>query len=654
MLPLLASMLPTGLVGSGLTVNELWLTLKRDARHLTKEDRFLVKASVEVLLSKASLAERAERAFGSNVRWDLVERAPATEALYVLSAVRTAKDMLSLNADAATVSAALLSQVLGERSPTWPASRLPPLFMAEVSQLLDQQRRMRDVGAAAADLDDAQAEAVRNVLSRGIVAEAKARAQQERELDSPIPPAPGTGAAAAAAAQPAGTAIVIDEATGGAEVAPHVGVEASGAAGEIAGEAVAGGAPSSDEDAVDLAHTRGGSTPTHGPGAAHGLSEGVGQQVGGAVGGDGASLASLPTAAASVTDDDGGEVETGVSSSLVLARPESQGSSLDPRSLLVLLGGALLALRASDALPSAQRHARALESVQLFAPLAHSLGLGGGPFAELESLSYASLFPESLRRLRGWYLRAWPDADTLVPELCASLEARLREAPSLGGLLGTLTISGRVKSVTSTFRKLLRDNVGGSEGENVRDALALRVILTPAPQAAEQLGSMMRRPSALSAAEVEALVCFGVHREMLRLWPEEPGRFKDFITQPKPNGYQSLHTNVRLADGRTIEVQIRSRQMHERAEYGSASHDAYRAAQLGAGESTSAVAPLLRGGSPAKLLPPAATSGVAVPTSSAQRSRTSTTRRRSLAAPAREACAMEAAAAIVTSELLGP
>ena len=82
MLPLLASMLPTGLVGSGLTVNELWLTLKRDARHLTKEDRFLVKASVEVLLSKASLAERAERAFGSNVRWDLVERAPATEALY--------------------------------------------------------------------------------------------------------------------------------------------------------------------------------------------------------------------------------------------------------------------------------------------------------------------------------------------------------------------------------------------------------------------------------------------------------------------------------------------------------------------------------------------------------------------------------------------
>ena len=63
-------------------------------------------------------------------------------------------------------------------------------------------------------------------------------------------------------------------------------------------------------------------------------------------------------------------------------------------------------------------------------------------------------------------------------------------------------------------------------------------------------------------------MCFSVYREMLRLWPEEPGRFKDFVTQPKKNGYQSLHTNVRLPDGRSIEVQIRSVQMHQRAEYG--------------------------------------------------------------------------------------
>ena len=117
----------------------------------------------------------------------------------------------------------------------------------------------------------------------------------------------------------------------------------------------------------------------------------------------------------------------------------------------------------------------------------------------------------------------------------------------------------------------------------IRDALALRVVITLSDDATEQLRVQMRRATAVSAAEAEAMVCFGAYRQTLRLWSEVPGRFKDFVTRPKPNGYQSLHTNVVLPDGRGFEVQIRTDAMHERAERGSAAHNAYRAKQLGAG-----------------------------------------------------------------------
>ena len=81
--------------------------------------------------------------------------------------------------------------------------------------------------------------------------------------------------------------------------------------------------------------------------------------------------------------------------------------------------------------------------------------------------------------------------------------------------------------------------------------------------------------------DLEALAL--AYRQVLQLWDQVPGRLKDFVTAPKPNGYQSIHTNVRLADGREIEVQIRTHGMHERATVGSASHEGYRAVQLGGG-----------------------------------------------------------------------
>uniref|UniRef100_A0A7S2HG57 RelA/SpoT domain-containing protein n=1 Tax=Haptolina brevifila TaxID=156173 RepID=A0A7S2HG57_9EUKA len=88
----------------------------------------------------------------------------------------------------------------------------------------------------------------------------------------------------------------------------------------------------------------------------------------------------------------------------------------------------------------------------------------------------------------------------------------------------------------------------------------------------------------LTAAEVEALLCHGVYRQVRHssLWTEVPSRFKDFVSAPKPNGYQSIHTNCWLADGRIVEVQIRTDAMHERAVSGTAAHQDYRASQMGA------------------------------------------------------------------------
>lgn len=252
-------------------------------------------------------------------------------------------------------------------------------------------------------------------------------------------------------------------------------------------------------------------------------------------------------------------------------------SRSDPRALLVLLACELTQLRASASLPKTTQQRLAVEAVQLYAPLSHAIGFGEA-FRELETLSYSKLFPESLRRLRRWYRQVWPDAHELVPRLSLQIRSQLLdEAPALDGLLGDVTVSGRVKEAASTFRKLLRDSI--NDIELVRDILALRIVFTPAHEAVELMQGPASTP--LSATEVEALLCHGIYRQLQRKWMEVPGRLKDFVSSPKQNGYQSIHTNLRLPDGRTFEVQIRSTVMHAKAEYGAAAHHRYRATQLG-------------------------------------------------------------------------
>ena len=466
---------------------DLWDTLRDETAHLDANAAALVAASLDVLLAKAEIAVRAELASPAALSRLALEPLPprsrAAELLLILASVRTAKDLLKLRCDATTVVAAMLAAVMPERAPTWPACALPPEFMLQVSNLLEQQRRLRALGTGVGAGVGASSVDLRSLLGRDTPA--------TTAVDEPTADPPMAG-----------------DATGGA-----IDSEAAAEAAEAAEAAAAAAAP----------------------------------------------LSALTVA---------GE------------------AGADPRSLFVFLGGALSRLRASDALPSAVRHAYALEASQLCAPLAHSLGVGN-TFVELESLSYASLFPQSLRRLRAWYQQLWPDARELLPRLCSTIEDALWQAPSLHGLLGTIDVSGRVKTDTSTFRKLLRERAGGQGVEQVRDVLGVRVVIEPSAAAATRLCALTQHRADqltnLTAAEAEALVCFGAYRQLLRVCREVPGRFKDFVTHPKPNGYQSLHTTLRLADGRLFEVQIRSAAMHERAERGSAAHNAYRARQLGGG-----------------------------------------------------------------------
>ena len=312
----------------------------------------------------------------------------------------------------------------------------------------------------------------------------------------------------------------------------------------------------------------------------------------------------------------------------------------DPRALLVLLAATTQLLRRSASLPRGEQRSIALAAVQLYAPLAHSVGVAR-TFPDLEVLAYTALFPDSFARLRSWYAMVWADAPALQQRLQRQLLEALQAAPSLEGLLEWVEVSGRVKRVESTFRKLLRDRSRRAEG--VQDIIALRAILTPVGDAPLQLGALMARPSdaadddaiivvnddddddaeaaeavgsplgaltvrsgaQLSEAGAEALLCYIAYKHVRRLsfWREVPGRFKDFVRSPKPNGYQSIHTNLRLQDGsgRIVEVQLRTAAMHERAERGSAAHHLYKgglgassAAQRELGHmATAAVAALL-------------------------------------------------------------
>lgn len=216
----------------------------------------------------------------------------------------------------------------------------------------------------------------------------------------------------------------------------------------------------------------------------------------------------------------------------------------DIRVLLVKLADRLHNMRTLHHLKNPEKRRRiARETMEIYAPLAERIGMYGF-MDELKELSFAELEPEAYesitRRLEA--LRAGGQ------DAIGRIEGGVRQTLETAGI-AVEAVSGRLKRPWSVFRKMQERHVAF---EQVSDVMAFRVITATPEDCYRALGAIHRR------------------------WPMVPGRFKDYISTPKRNGYRSLHTTVIDRAKQRIEIQIRDLQMHAEAEFGMAAHWAYK------------------------------------------------------------------------------
>ena len=252
------------------------------------------------------------------------------------------------------------------------------------------------------------------------------------------------------------------------------------------------------------------------------------------------------------------EGETKISKLAVRAYEDEQAENLrqmllamvgDVRIILVKLADRLHNMRTLAAMPPAKQQRIARETLEIFAPLAHRLGINHVK-NELEDLSFSYLEPDRHQQLARQVRMRSAEREAYVHASIEALGVRLR----VEGL--RFELAGRSKHLYSIHRKMLRD---GKNLDQIFDLMAIRVIL-----------------DTNGGDEDEKAGCYRALGIVHSLWTPIPGRFKDYVAVPKPNGYQSLHTTVIGLQGQPIEVQIRSRRMHEVAEFGVAAHWAYK------------------------------------------------------------------------------
>ena len=214
----------------------------------------------------------------------------------------------------------------------------------------------------------------------------------------------------------------------------------------------------------------------------------------------------------------------------------------DPRLVLARLAEQLVGLRHARETSAEERERRAVEARAIFAPLANRLGVWQLKW-ELEDLAFRYLEPDEYRRIAAELNERRADRERYIEALCATLRTELEKA----GIQAE--IYGRPKHMYSIYRKMMRKHLAF---EQLFDVRAVRVIVGSIPDCYAALGV--------------------VHG----LWPYIPGEFDDYIATPKDNFYRSIHTAVMGPQGKSVEVQIRTREMHEHAELGVAAHWTYK------------------------------------------------------------------------------
>jgi GTP pyrophosphokinase len=220
----------------------------------------------------------------------------------------------------------------------------------------------------------------------------------------------------------------------------------------------------------------------------------------------------------------------------------------DIRVILVKLADRLHNMRTLHHLPEERRVKIAQETLDIYAPIANRLGMSKVK-NELEELSFKYLEPKAYESLRARVEAKRKNAEGVIDELTRTLRAKLGEAQ-----VPVTNLDGRLKRLYSIHLKLQRQMV---DLERVYDFVALRVITQSVKDCYAALGI--------------------IHQT----WSPVPGRIKDFIAMPRPNGYQSLHTSVVSEHGFPFEVQIRTEEMHRRAEEGIAAHWKYKEGRVG-------------------------------------------------------------------------
>jgi len=216
--------------------------------------------------------------------------------------------------------------------------------------------------------------------------------------------------------------------------------------------------------------------------------------------------------------------------------------SRDIRVLVIKLADRLHNARTWGYVSSESATRKARETLDIYAPLAHRLGMNAIKW-ELEDLSFAVLEPKKFEEISRLVAERSPSRDALTSEVIALVEGDLaRDAISA-------TVTGRKKHFFSVYQKMV---VRGREFNEIYDLVGIRVLVNDVRDCYAVLGSIHAR------------------------WSPVPGRFKDYIAMPKFNLYQSLHTTVIGPNGKAIEIQIRTYDMHSRAEFGIAAHWKYK------------------------------------------------------------------------------
>lgn len=215
----------------------------------------------------------------------------------------------------------------------------------------------------------------------------------------------------------------------------------------------------------------------------------------------------------------------------------------DLRVLIIKLADRLHNMRTIAAMPLDKQQRIANETLEIYAPLAHRLGMQGLK-QQLEDLAFASLYPKRYAELDHLVTSRSPERDVYLARAIADVRSKLVE------LNITADVTGRGKHLWSIYEKMIQK---GKEFDEIFDLIAIRVVVDSVKDCYAALG------------------CIHGH------WRPVVGRFKDYVAMPKFNLYQSLHTTVIGPYGKPLEIQIRTREMHQRAEWGVAAHWAYKA-----------------------------------------------------------------------------